>query len=74
MIFYVSCVLSLGYLQSDWKKAKAFVNALAKFHFRTFRIGEEIYNLFSGISGVVDGDKLHNSHLIQKNLILMLLK
>jgi hypothetical protein len=52
---------------SDWKKDKAFVNALAKFHFRTFRIGKIIYSSFSGISGVVNGGKLHNSHLHTEN-------
>jgi hypothetical protein len=52
---------------SDWEKDKAFVNALAKFHFRTFRIGSAIYKSFRGISGVVDGDKLHNSHLHTEN-------
>jgi hypothetical protein len=52
---------------SDWKKDKAFVNALAKFHFRTFRIGKEIYNSFSGIAGVVNGGPLHNSHLHTEN-------
>jgi hypothetical protein len=52
---------------SDWKKDKAFVNALAKFHFRTFRIGDTIYKSFRGISGVVNGGTLHDSHLHTEN-------
>ena len=52
---------------TDWEKDKEFVNALAKFHFRTFRVGKEIYNLFKDIPGVIDGKKLHNSHLHTEN-------
>ncbi len=52
---------------TDWEKDKEFVNALAKFHFGTFRVGKEIYNLFKDISGAVNGKKLHNSHLHTEN-------
>ena len=52
---------------TDYKKDKEFVNALAKFHFRTFRVGKEIYNLFKDISGTKNGGDLHNSHLHTEN-------
>ncbi|MWP48043.1 hypothetical protein [Gilliamella sp. Pas-s27] len=52
---------------SDWEKDKEFVNALAKFHFGTFRIGATIYKLFEGISGIINGGTLHDSHLHTEN-------
>lgn len=52
---------------ASWEKDKIFVRALAKFHFKKFRIGTNMISEFSRISGCADGGGLHNSHLHSEN-------
>ena len=49
---------------SNWDKDREFVNALAKFHFRGFRVGTNILKYFQNLSvQCIDGGTLHDHHL-----------